>query len=52
MVLGCRYAQLGSGETIGEEQEEKNITALFCKLTGGEPAESCEEVADLTEQID
>lgn len=52
MLLGCRYAQRGSGERLGEEQEEKNITALICKLTEGEPVEVCEEVADLVEQID
>lgn len=53
MILGCRYTQLGSGDQkAGEAQEEKNITALVCKLTGGEPGSVCEEVTDLTEQIE
>jgi thiol-disulfide isomerase/thioredoxin len=52
MVLGCRYARVGSGENAGEAVEEENLTALICKLTGGEPAEVCEEVSDLIEQIE
>ena len=52
LVFGCRYVRVGSGETAGEETEEKNLTALICKLTGGEPAAVCEEVSDLIEQIE
>lgn len=51
MILGCQYTQLGSGESAGEEAEEENLTALICKLTGGEPTAVCEEVADLIDQI-
>ncbi len=48
MVLGCRYTQRGSGDQkAGEAQEEKNLTALICKLTDGKPAGVCEEVSDL-----
>lgn len=52
LVLGCRYVRVGSGENAGEVEEEKNLTALICKLTGGEPTEVCQEVADLVEQIE
>jgi len=51
IVLGCRYVRVGSGETLGEEEETKALTALMCKLTGGEPKEICKEVVDLIEQI-
>lgn len=52
MVLGCRYVRVGSGETIGEEEEAKALTALICKLTRGEPEEVCAEVEDLIEQVE
>lgn len=52
LVLGCRYVRVGSGENAGEAGEEENLTALICKLTGGEPTEVCQEVADLVEQIE
>lgn len=52
LVFGCRYVRVGSGETAGEETEKENLTALICKLTGGEPTAVCEEVADLIEQIE
>ena len=52
MLLGCRYAQRGEGDrSLGEAQEEKNITALICELTDGQPEEVCLEVKDLLEQI-
>lgn len=52
MVLGCRYVRLGSGEMMGEETEEKNLTALICKLTEDKPAKVCQEVSDLVGQIE
>jgi thiol-disulfide isomerase/thioredoxin len=51
LVFGCKYVRVGSGETAGEAEEKKNLTALICKLTDGKPAEVCQKVADLTEQI-
>lgn len=51
LVLGCKYYRVGSGEQAGEEEESKNLTALFCKLTGEKPAEICEPVKDLIDQI-
>ncbi len=50
MVLGCQYAQVGSGESIGEEEEETVLTTLICQLTGGEPESVCAKVQDLTEE--
>jgi thiol-disulfide isomerase/thioredoxin len=51
LVLGCKYYRIGSGENSGEEQEEKNLTALFCKLTGSNPSGVCSGVQDLISQI-
>lgn len=51
LVLGCKYFRVGSGENAGEEQEEKNLTALICKLTDGKPTEVCSPVQDLINQI-
>ena len=51
LVLGCKYYRVGSGEQLGEEEEEKILTALICKLTEGEPAGTCDKVEDLINQI-
>ena len=51
LVLGCKYYRVGSGEQAGEEAESKNLTALFCKLTGEKPGDICEPVKDLINQI-
>jgi thiol-disulfide isomerase/thioredoxin len=51
LVLGCKYYRVGSGEQAGEETESKNLTALFCKLTGEKPGDICEPVKDLINQI-
>jgi thiol-disulfide isomerase/thioredoxin len=51
LILGCKYYRVGSGEQAGEQEETKNLTALFCKLTGEKPAEICEPVKDLINQI-
>lgn len=52
LVFGCKYARVGSGEILGEAEEEKILTALICKLTEGEPGKVCEAVSDLVEQIE
>lgn len=52
IVLGCRYARVGSGETLGEKEEERILTALVCKLTGGQPEKTCQGVADLLGKIE
>jgi len=51
LVLGCKYYRVGSGESSGEEEETKNLTALVCKLTQNQPAEVCSPVQDLINQI-
>lgn len=50
-VFGCRYVRVGSGETTGEAQEEKDLTALICKLTNNQPEKVCLPVKDLVAQI-
>ena len=52
LVFGCKYVRVGSGETAGEVEEEKNLTALICKLTNEEPEKVCVGVKDLIEQIE
>lgn len=51
LVLGCKYFRVGSGESTGQEAEEKNLTALICKLTDGKPGGVCSQVQDLINQI-
>jgi len=51
LVLGCKYFREGSGEQAGEAQESKDLTALLCKLTNGQPTNVCSGVADLINQI-
>lgn len=51
MVFGCKYYKLGSGESDGEEQETKNLTAMLCKLTNSQPSEVCAGVQELVSQI-
>lgn len=51
LVFGCKYARLGSGESEGEAEEEKNLTALICKLTEGQPEKVCIPLKDLIGQV-
>ena len=51
LVLGCKYARTGSGESVGESEEAKNLTALFCKLTDNQPSDVCSSVQELINQI-
>lgn len=51
LVLGGKYIRLGSGESQGEKEEEKNLTAIICKLTDGKPASVCSQVKDLVDNI-
>lgn len=52
VILGCRYVKLGSGEQLGEQVEEKSITALVCKLTNNQPQKVCDTVKDLIDQVE
>lgn len=51
LVLGCKYFRVGSGESAGEQEESKVLTALICKLTGNQPEAVCKTVKDLIGQI-
>jgi len=51
VVLGCKYYRVGAGQSAGEQGEERNLTALICKLTGNQPTEVCDSVQDLIDQI-
>jgi len=51
LVFGCRYARVGSGETYGEAEEEKFLTALICKLTNNQPEKVCSPLQDLIDQV-
>jgi len=51
LVLGCKYYRIGSGERSGKEAESNNLTALICELTENQPANICNSVQDLIEQI-
>ena len=53
IVLGCKFYRVGSGETLGEEEEAKVLTALICELTGGKPENVCNapEIRELREKI-
>ncbi len=50
VIIGGSYYQVGSGEEYGEEEEERNLMALFCKVSNNE-AEECSSVQELINQI-
>lgn len=52
LVFGCKYVRVGSGEELGEAEEERALTALACKLTEGKPSSVCEAVKDLVGQVE
>jgi len=56
LVFGCQYVRLGSGENPqesdgGKAAEDKNLTAIICKLTNNQPEKVCASVKDLVDQI-
>ncbi len=56
LVLGCKYVRVGSGEDFqakdgGKAAEEKNLTAIICKLTNNQPEKVCTSVKDLIDQV-
>ncbi len=51
LVLGCKYSRVGSGESVGEEEESNALIALMCKLTENKRAETCNKVQNLIDQI-
>ncbi len=52
LVFGCKYSRVGAGQQAGEEGETQALTALICKLTDSKPADVCDEVQDLINQIE
>ena len=52
IVIGCNYFRLGAGGSEGDEESDmNNISALTCKLTGGQPQEVCVGLEGVIEQI-
>jgi len=56
LAFGCKYLRVGSGENPqesdgGKTAEDKNLTAIICKLTNNQPEKVCASVKDLVEQI-
>jgi thiol-disulfide isomerase/thioredoxin len=56
LAFGCKYLRVGSGENPqeadgGKAAEDKNLTAIICKLTNNQPEKVCASVKDLVEQI-
>ena len=53
LVLGCKYYRVGTGASMGEDQEAKVLTALICDLTGNEPVDVCSnpEIVELINKI-
>ena len=51
-VLGCKYWRVGSGQSNGEEEEARILTALICKLTNNQPEGVCSGVQDLISQLE
>jgi thiol-disulfide isomerase/thioredoxin len=51
VVIGCKYYRVGSGESLGAEQEANVLTALICSLTNKEPSNVCSNVENLINQI-
>lgn len=51
LVFGCKYYRVGAGSSYGEEKETEYLTALICKLTDNQPADVCNKVQDLINEI-
>jgi len=57
LVFGCKYARVGSGESLGKDEaeskklEEETLTVILCKLTEGKPETVCAPVKDKTSAV-
>ncbi len=48
IVAGCRYFRVGAGGREGDEESDKDaISAVTCKLTGGQPREVCHRLEEI-----
>jgi thiol-disulfide isomerase/thioredoxin len=54
LVLGCKYYRVGSGASMGEDQEAEVLTALICDLTDNNPVDICTdpEIEELINKIE
>jgi thiol-disulfide isomerase/thioredoxin len=54
LVLGCKYYRVGSGASMGEDQEAEVLTALICDLTDNNPVDICtdSEIEELINKIE
>jgi len=50
-IIGGVYYRVGSGENLGEKENADTLTALICKLTNNQPADVCNEVQELINNI-
>lgn len=51
LVLGCKYARVGSGESAGETSEIEALNTILCKLTNGKPGSVCDPLEDKVSAI-
>jgi len=57
LILGCKYARVGAGESLGKDEaeskslEEEALRAILCKLTDGKPQTSCVSVKDKIKEV-
>lgn len=57
LILGCKYARVGAGETLGKDDaeskklEEEALTAIICKLTNGKPSSTCASLKDKIAEV-
>jgi len=51
ILIGCKYYRIGSGESIGEENEANVLTALICSIASNKPLSVCATVENLINQV-
>lgn len=57
LVLGCKYARVGAGETLGKDDaeskklEEEALTTILCKLTDSKLTSVCNSLKDKASEI-
>ncbi len=52
IVAGCNYFRVGAGGSQGDEESDRDIiSAIACKLTGGDPADVCDGLEEIINEI-
>ncbi len=52
IVAGCNYFRVGAGGSQGDEESDRDIiSAIACKLTGGEPGDVCDGLEEIINEI-